>query len=157
MKQLNLPSYAYELRNQDGQRVILDSIRKRFVPLTEEEWVRQHFAQFLLRHKDVPRASMSIEVSIPIRERYYRADIVVYDRQIRPVLVVECKRPSVNIGQEAFNQIGHYNVELQVPYLMVTNGLQHFCCVVDHARRNYRFLDEIPSYQTMISFNPHVH
>ncbi len=156
MRQLNLPSYEYELRNQDGRRVILDPIRKRFVPLTDEEWVRQHFVQYLLRNMEVPPASISIEVSIPIRDRYYRADIVVYDRQIKPVLVVECKRPSVKIGQEAFNQIGHYNTGLQVPYLIVTNGMRHYCCVVDHLQRSYHFLDEIPSYQKMILFARHV-
>ena len=156
MEQLNLPPYEYVLRNHEGQRVILDTIRKRFVPLTPEEWVRQHFVQFLINDRGTPSPLISIEVSIPIRDRYCRADIVVYNRQIQPVLVVECKRSSVKLGQEVFNQIGQYNVELKVPYLIVTNGMQHYCCTVDSSNQGYRFLDEIPSYQTMILSTGHV-
>ena len=151
MEQLNLPPYEYELRNQAGRRVILDPIRKRFVPLTPEEWVRQHFIQYLIRNQSVPQALIAVEVAIPMQDRHYRADIVAYDRQIEPVLVVECKRPSVKLGQDVFNQIGHYNVALRVPYLVVTNGIQHYCCMIDRTHHNHRFLDEIPTYQTMIS------
>jgi len=156
MEQLNLPPYDYVLRNQAGRRVILDSIRKRFVPLTPEEWVRQHFAQYLIRNLEAPPALIAIEVAIPIQDRYYRADIVVYNRQIKPVLIVECKRPSVKLGQNVFNQIGHYNVTFKVPYLVVTNGIQHYCCKVDHTNHDYHFLDKIPSYQTMVLPIEHV-
>lgn len=150
MEQLNLPPYNYEIRNQAGRRVILDPVRKRFVPLTPEEWVRQHFVQYLIRNLDVPPGLVGIEVAIPIQDRHYRADIVIYDRRVVPVMVVECKRPSVQLSQDTFNQIGHYNATLKVPYLVITNGMQHYCCMIDHAHRSYRFLDEIPSYKTMI-------
>lgn len=150
MEQLNLPPYNYEVRNQAGRRVILDPVRKRFVPLTPEEWVRQHFVQYLIRNLDVPPGLVGIEVAIPKQDHHYRADIVIYDRRVEPVMVVECKRPSVQLSQDTFNQIGHYNTTLKVPYLVITNGMQHYCCMVDHAHRSYRFLDEIPSYKTMI-------
>jgi len=150
MEQLNLPTYDYELRNDNGRIVILDPIRKRFVSLTPEEWVRQHFVQYLMSHLSVPQGLIQIEVSIPIRGRLYRADIVVYNRQIVPILVVECKRPSITLGQEVFNQVGYYNLGLKVPYLVVTNGMQHYCCRVDQPLRSYQFLDQIPSFDTMI-------
>ncbi len=150
MEQLNLPSYPFEIRNQAGQRVILDQVRKRFVPLTPEEWVRQHFVQYLIRDLDVPLGLIGLEVAIPIQDRHYRADILIYDRRVEPVMIVECKRPSVQLRQDTFDQIGHYNTQLKVPYLVITNGMQHYCCMVDHAHRFYRFLDEIPSYKTMI-------
>ena len=150
MEQLNLPPYNYDVRNRAGRRVILDPVRKRFVPLTPEEWVRQHFVQYLIRKLDVPPGLVGIEVAIPMQDRHYRADIVIYDRRVEPVMVVECKGPSVQLSQDTFNQIGHYNAKLKVPYLVITNGMQHYCCVVDHANRSYRFLDEIPSYKTMI-------
>ncbi|MCY4204723.1 MAG: type I restriction enzyme HsdR N-terminal domain-containing protein [Bacteroidetes bacterium] len=150
MDQLNLPPYDYVLRNHAGRRVILDPIRKRFVPLTPEEWVRQHFVQYLINNLEVPSAMIAVEVVIPIQERHFRADIVVHGRQVDPVLIVECKRPSIQLGQDVFNQIGHYNVALKVPYLVVTNGMQYSCCLVNHIQHSYQFLDEIPSYQTMI-------
>lgn len=150
MEQLNLPPYNYELRNKDGRRVILDPIRQRFVSLTAEEWVRQHFIQYLIRNLEVPQALIGVEVAIPIQDRYYRADIVVYGRQLEPVLIVECKAPSVRLSQDTFNQIGHYNKGLKVSYLVVTNGLKHYCCRIDHTNRDYLFLHEIPLYQTMI-------
>ena len=149
MEQLNLPAYDYELRNYNGRIVILDPIRQRFVSLTPEEWVRQHFVQYLMRDLNVPRGLIEIEVSIPIRERLYRADIVVYNRQVEPILVVECKRPSITLGQEVFNQVGYYNLGLKVQYLIVTNGMQHYCCKVDQSRQSYHFLDQIPSFETM--------
>ncbi len=150
MEKLNLPSYDYTLRTQNKQRVILDPIRKRFVPLTPEEWVRQHFVQYLIRNFGVPPALIGIEVSIPIQDRYYRADIVVYNRQIQPVMIVECKRPSVQLTQNTFDQVGHYNIALKVPYLAIANGMMYYCCIFDQISRSYRFLDEIPHYQTLI-------
>ena len=150
MEQLNLPPYKYEIRSQSGRRVILDPIRKRFVPLTPEEWVRQHFIQYLIQNLDVPPVLTEVEVTVPIDGRHYRADIVVYNRLLEPILMVECKRPSLKMGQNVFDQIGHYNSGLHVPYLVVTNGMQHYCCRVDHIHRTYHFLDKIPSYQTMV-------
>jgi len=153
MERLNLPTYDYELRNQDGRVVILDTIRKRFVTLTPEEWVRQHFVQYMINHLDFPCGLIGIEVSIPIRERHYRADIVGYDRQVVPLLLVECKRPSVKLNQDVFNQIGYYNIGFNVPYLVITNGMEHYCCLINHSDQSYQFLDAIPSYTTMTSSN----
>ena len=150
MQQLNLPSCHCELRNRNGRSVILDPIRKRFVPLTPEEWVRQHFIQYLIQHLHVPPAMIAVEVTIPIQDRHYRADIVVYGRAVEAILIVECKGYSVKLGQNVFNQIGLYNAAVKVPYLIVTNGMQHYCCKLDYADRTYDFLDEIPSYQSMI-------
>ncbi len=149
MEQLNLPTYNYQLRDHHGRIVILDTIRKRFVPLTPEEWVRQHFVQYMISHLDIPRGLIGVEVTIPIRNQIYRADIVAYDRQVDPLLLVECKRPSVKLNQEVFNQIGHYNTGFNVPYLVITNGMEHYCCVINHSDHSFQFLDTIPSYDTM--------
>jgi len=156
MEQLNLPTYNYELRNKDGRIVILDPIRKRFVQLTPEEWVRQHFVQYMINHLGIPRGLIGIEVTIPIRDRHYRADIVAYSQQVAPLLLIECKRPSVKLNQEVFNQIGHYNLGFNVPYLVITNGMEHYCCMINHSDHSYQFLDKIPSYDSMISSTQNV-
>ena len=155
MEKLNLPDYDYTLRRtQNGHRIILDPIRKRFVPLTPEEWVRQHFVQFLIRHLKVPPASIRIEVSIPIPKKdppfYLRADIVIYNRNFQPVMIVECKRSSVQLTQDTFNQIARYNATLKVPYLVITNGMEYNCCIVDQTNQTWHLIEEIPHYQTLI-------
>ena len=151
MEQLNFPSYNFDVRNADGSVVILDRVRQRFVPLTPEEWVRQHLIQYLVEDLDVPKGFIALEASIPAHDRNYRADVVVYDRNMQPVLIAECKNPSVKIKQDVFDQIGLYNTVCKAPYLLVTNGLQHYCCRVDHKNRESRFTNELPSYQKMIS------
>ena len=151
MEPLSFPSYNFEIRNEAEKVVILDRVRQRFVPLTPEEWVRQHLIQYLIEALDVPQGFIAVEAPIPMHDRYYRADIVVYDRKMRTVLIAECKNPSVKIKQDVFNQIGRYNTVCKAPYLLVTNGLQHHCCMVDHKNREFRFLNELPSYRTMIT------
>ncbi len=147
--ELNLPKYDFRIKNKDNQLYIFDSIRKKYYVLTPEEWVRQHFVWFLISDKQYPKGRMGIEVPVKINGMTKRADILFYDQQGQPELMVECKRPSVLITQETFDQIARYNRSLKVKTLIVTNGLQHYCCEMDHENMRYSFLEEIPKYTTL--------
>ncbi|APD05764.1 site-specific DNA-methyltransferase (adenine-specific) [Flavobacteriaceae bacterium UJ101] len=144
--ELNLPKYEFRTKNTDNQLYIFDSIRKKYYVLTPEEWVRQHFVQFLIHEKQYPKGRMGIEIPVQINGMTKRADILFYNQQGKPELIVECKRPSVAITQDTFDQIARYNMILKAKTLIVTNGLQHYCCEMDHEKMRYYFLENIPSY-----------
>ena len=146
MQALNLPKTSLKITKQGGRLAVLDVLRKRYVSLTPEEWVRQHFVSFLLLHKGFPAARMANEVGISLNHTAKRCDTVVYDRTLRPRVIVEYKAPTVNITQQVFDQICRYNMVLQVDYLIVSNGLAHYCCKVDYDAHTYTFLKEIPEY-----------
>jgi len=151
MQQLNLP--AYEMRLMDGKSGkprIFDPIRRRFVSLTPEEWVRQHFLNFLVNYKHYPPSLIAVEVSLTYHKLQKRGDIVVYGNHGRPCLIVECKAPEVQITQDVFDQIAMYNMSLLVDWLVVTNGIDHFACRIDHPARSYSFLQDIPSYDQIV-------
>ncbi len=146
MQPLNLPAYDFRIQNRRGKEMIFDPIRQKYVRLTPEEWVRQHFVQYLVRERGVPQALVAVEMGFTYQRMARRADVVVYDRQGRPLMMVECKAPEVEIRQDVFDQVARYNRVVQARYLVVTNGLVHFCCVLDPAQHTYRFLDELPMY-----------
>lgn len=129
---------------KDDKPFILDVIRRQYVALTPEEWVRQHFVHFLINHKGYPQSLMANEVQLKLNGMSRRCDTVVYDRALKPRVIVEYKAPSVNITQKVFDQICRYNMVLQVDYLIVTNGLTHYCCKVDNEVRSYTFLRDVP-------------
>lgn len=144
---LNLPKYEFRIKNKDNQPYIFDFIRKKYYLLTPEEWVRQHFVRYLIEEKKYPKGRIGVEILVKINGMNKRSDIVVYDEKGNPLLIVECKRPEVAITQETFDQIARYNLQLNAQFLIVTNGLQHFCCQMDFENQNYIFLEEIPDYQ----------
>jgi len=150
MQELNLPSYNFRLKKDDGQNRIFDEIRKKFVALTPEEWVRQHFIRFLIDKKSVPAGLMILEKQIIMNTMARRPDILIHNKQGEPILIVECKAPEVEVTQDAFDQIARYNSVLKVPYLIVTNGMRHYCCLMDYCDNTYRFLEDIPDYDEMI-------
>jgi len=150
MQELNLPSYNFRLKKDDGQNRIFDEIRKKFVALTPEEWVRQHFIRFLIDKKSIPAGLMILEKQIIMNTMARRPDILIHNKQGEPILIVECKAPEVDITQDAFDQIARYNSVLKVPYLIVTNGIRHYCCLMDYRDNTYRFLEDIPDYDEMI-------
>ena len=150
MQELNLPSYNFRLKKDDGQNRIFDEIRKKFVALTPEEWVRQHFIRFLIDKKNVPAGLMILEKQIIMNTMARRPDILIHNKQGEPILIVECKASEVEITQDAFDQIARYNSVLKVPYLVVTNGMRHYCCRMDYRDNTYRFLEDIPDYDEMI-------
>lgn len=149
MQELNLPKYQISVKSENGKTLILDVIRKKHVILTPEEWVRQHFVQFLISEKKVPATLIAVEKSLRLNRLGKRTDIVVYDNKLQPLLVVECKAPDVNISQETFDQIARYNMAINAHYLIVTNGLQHFTCFIDHEKQAYTFLPDIPTYDEL--------
>jgi hypothetical protein len=150
METLNLPTYDLRVSERNGKRVVYDPIRQTYVKLTPEEWVRQHFLQYLIQELDVPAGLVATEASFQYESQTWRADIVAYDRQGTPLLLVECKAPSVSIGQDAFDQGARYNLVLNARYLVVTNGLAHYACRVDLNAGTYAFLDDLPPYDAQL-------
>lgn len=150
MQDLNLPQYDFRIEGSEDQLSIFDPIRKKYVALTPEEWVRQHFIQYLIHEKNLPSGLILLEKTLVYNKMKRRPDIVAHDRQGKPILIVECKAPDVKITQETFDQIARYNSVLKVPYLIVTNGMKHYCCLMDYSLGKYAFLKDIPMYEEMI-------
>ena len=150
MLELNLPSFDKKVIQKEGKPFIFDIIRRQYVALTPEEWVRQHFVHFLIGTKGYPQSLMANEVQLKLNGMSRRCDTVAYDRTLRPRVIVEYKAPTVNITQQVFDQICRYNMVLQVDYLIVSNGLAHYCCKVDNTTHTYTFLKDIPSYEEVV-------
>ena len=150
MLELNLPPFDKKITKKDDKAFILDVIRRQYVALTPEEWVRQHFVHFLIEHKGYPQSLMGNEVQLKLNGMSRRCDTVVYDRALRPRVIIEYKAPSVSITQKVFEQICRYNMVLQVDYLIVSNGMAHYCCKVDYVTRSYTFVEDIPEYSNIV-------
>ncbi len=146
MKNLNFPSYSFRIKNSENNTYIFDVIRKKFVVLQPEEWVRQNCIQFLINEKNFPVNLINVEKVVKINGLNKRYDIIAYNSDGSIFLIVECKAPEVKISQSAFDQIARYNLTLKASYLMVTNGLNHYFCTIDHNLGIYNFLKELPSY-----------
>ncbi|MFO8234312.1 MAG: type I restriction enzyme HsdR N-terminal domain-containing protein [Bacteroidales bacterium] len=149
MGQLNLPSYLFKIITKEQNKYIFDEIRKKFLLLTPEEWVRQNFIKYLIDQKNYRPNLFHIEMSFELEQYHYRADVVVYNRSFKPALIVECKAPDVKISQKQFDQIALYNIRLKVPYLVVTNGIDHYCCKIDYQNGSYDFINSIPDYSDL--------
>ena len=150
MESLNLPTYSFNIKSAGKRKVIFDKLRKRFVTLTPEEWVRQNFISFLIEEKKYPPALIAVEMSIEVNMLKKRCDIVVFDREGYPAVIIECKAPEVKISQKSFDQIAAYNIRLKVNYLIVTNGLDFYCCLINHKANSYSFLKEIPAFEDAV-------
>ena len=147
MQQLNLPPFEANIKKQNGMVKILDILRQKFVVLTPEEWVRQHFVHFLIEQKGYSKTLMANEVAVTLNGMSRRCDTVVYRQEgMKPLMIVEYKRPDVEITQRVFEQICRYNMVLEVEWLVVSNGLKHYCCQVDIKNGGYAFMKDIPSY-----------
>lgn len=153
MQALNLPKTELKMVRKDGKSMIFDILRRRFVVLTPEEWVRQHFVHFLLEHKGYPAACIGNEISLSLNGTQKRCDSVVYDTDAAPLMIIEYKRPHVSVTQKVFEQISRYNIEMRVRWLVVSNGLQHYCCHIDYETGTYRYLPDIPDWSTINSKN----
>lgn len=148
MQNLNFPPYSFRLKNSENNTHIFDVIRKKFVVLQPEEWVRQHCIQYLIHEKNYPISLINVEKVVLINGLKKRYDIVVFNPDGSITLVVECKAPKVNISQSSFDQIARYNLTLKALHLMVTNGLNHYFCTMNHDLGNYEFLETLPNYNT---------
>jgi len=148
MISLDLLSYQNQLRTKkvENKKFIFDPIRKKYLVLQPEELVRQLLVLFLIHEKKISKNRIGIEKSLKVNTLNRRLDILIYDDAIQPQMLIECKAPSVKIDQSTFEQIARYNLPLQVPYLLVTNGLSTYCCKMDYEKETFEFLDELPNY-----------
>lgn len=147
MEPLNLPPRDLNIKSDGQNTYIFDVIRKKYLVLTPEEWVRQNFVHYLIQDLHYPAPLMMTENGLKLFNTQKRSDIVVYDRNGSPLVVVECKAADVKITQETFNQVARYNIKFKAPLIIVTNGLNHYCAKFDAATSRYTFLKEIPQYK----------
>ena len=143
---LNLPPFPFKISDDNGQLSLFDVIRKRDIILTPEEWVRQHFVQYLINQNGYPKSLIKLEGGHKLHGMAKRTDIVVYNPSGEKILLVECKAPSVKIDQKTFDQIARYNMVHKVRLLAVTNGLQHYYCHIDFEKGDYKFIEQLPVY-----------
>ena len=146
MQKLNLPTYTFKLKSNENKMLIFDKLRKKYVVLTPEEWVRQHFVEFLIQDKKYPISLIALEKQLTINNRKKRTDILVFNAIGNHDIIVECKAPNIKITQDTFDQIARYNLKLKANYLIVTNGLEHFYCKMDFENETYIFLKDFPDY-----------
>jgi len=149
MFDLNLPAYDYKIRSVNGKNEIFDFLRHKFVALTPEEWVRQHFTHYLINEKAYPAGRTVQEAFVLYNGRKKRCDTVIYNDTLQPLVIVEYKAPNVDITQKVFDQISAYNFALHVNYLIVSNGMKHFCCRMDYENHRVEFLPDIPDYNQL--------
>ena len=147
MQDLNFPKFSYRIKNTENNTAIFDIVRKKYVVLQPEEWVRQHCLHFLIEVKGYPKSLINVEKELKVNGLKKRYDIVVYHSDGRVRLIVECKAAHIPIRQETFNQIARYNLVLNADHLMVTNGINHYYCQMDYKSQSYKFLRELPDYQ----------
>ncbi|WP_073314468.1 type I restriction enzyme HsdR N-terminal domain-containing protein [Aquimarina spongiae] len=146
MPKLNFPAYQFRFKSSENKVSIFDRIRKKFIVLTPEEWVRQHTVHYLIEDKKYPESLMNVEKLIKIHDLNKRYDIIIYNPDGSILLIVECKSNTVKITQEVFDQIARYNLALKAQYLMITNGIHHYYCQMDYENEQYTFLKDIPDY-----------
>ena len=149
MFHINLPSFHIKVIDRNGKLAVFDTLRKRYVALTPEEWVRQHFINYLITCKSYPASLLANEITLTFNGMTRRCDSVLYRRDLTPQLIIEYKAPHIPITQKTFDQICSYNMILQVGYLIVSNGMTHYCCKINYEKKNYQFLPEIPDYHEL--------
>lgn len=146
MQELNFPKFEFRFKNNENKVSIFDVIRKRFMVLQPEEWVRQHCVHYLITVKKYPISLINVEKELKVNDLKKRYDIVVFNTDGTIHLIVECKAPKIEIKQNTFDQIARYNLALNATYLMVTNGINHYYCNMDFEAEKYHFLQDIPEY-----------
>jgi len=149
LQPLQLPPYPFKIIEHNGQLTLFDSIRKKHIIITPEEWVRQHFVQYLINQKGYPKTLIKLEGGLKLHGNTKRTDIVVFNPSGEKILLIECKAPSVNIDQKVFDQVARYNMVHKVGLLVVSNGLKHYYCRIDFINQKYRFIDDLPDYKNI--------
>ncbi len=129
--------------------MIFDFLRRKYVALTPEEWVRQHFTHYLVEHKGYPKGLLGNEIELQIGDKRLRCDSILYNKVAQPQMIIEYKAPTVPLQQKVFDQISAYNLLLRVDYLLISNGMEHYCCKMDYEHRKYIFLQDIPDYEKL--------
>lgn len=149
MVKLNLPEYNFRFRKSNGKTEIFDEFRMKFVSHAPEEWVRQNLLKYLHTDKKIPKGLIAIERGLKVNRLQKRTDIVVYNKKGEACMIVECKAPEVTINQNSFEQIARYNMTLKVDYLLVSNGLNHYCCKINFQEQSFTFIEEVPDFVTL--------
>ena len=149
MFRLNLPTYEIKIAQRGNKQLIFDFLRRKYVALTPEEWVRQHFVHYLVEHKGYPAGLLGNEIELTVGEKHLRCDSILYNKVALPQMIIEYKAPHIKLQQKTFDQISAYNLLLKVDYLIVSNGMQHICCRMDYENQKYCFLEDIPNYQEL--------
>ncbi len=148
MQKLNFTTYNFRFKNSENKVSIFDEIRKKFIVLTPEEWVRQHVVQYFLQEKKYPKSHINVEKVLKINDLKKRYDIVIFNPDGTICILIECKAPEIKISQTTFDQIARYNLTLKAQFLMVTNGLNHYFCQMDFENEKYHFLKELPEFKS---------
>jgi virulence-associated protein VagC len=152
LKQLNLPEYSFRIIRKGGAEMILDPLRKKYIKLTPEEWVRQNFIQYLIHEGKYPAGLIGIEVMFRYNKLKKRVDILVHNRKGEPVMIVECKSDEVKLNDKVSDQIVEYNMNFRIPYLVVTNGMQHYAVkITDYEQHKFDYLMAIPLYEDLLT------
>ncbi len=146
MKKLNLPHYTFKFKEAEGKTFIFDSFRKKYVVLTAEEWVRQNFLTYMSEEKGYKPSLIVVEASLKYNRLKKRCDALIYNTKGERIMIIECKSPEIALSQNVFDQAVRYNYPLKVIYIVITNGLTHYCCEIDYGSGQYRFLETIPRY-----------
>ncbi len=146
MQKLNFPDYQFRFKNSKNKIAIFDEIRKKFIILTPEEWVRQNVVRYLLEEKKYPKSLINVEKTLKINGLTKRYDVVIFNNDGSINVLIECKSTDIKISQTVFDQIARYNMTLKANYLMVTNGLNHYFCKIDFENEKYSFLESLPNY-----------
>lgn len=144
---LNLPSFNIKLQGTREHPRVFDILRRRYVALTPEEWVRQNFIHYLIESLNYPATLLANEMRLQVGQKQLRADSVLFDTELKPRMIIEYKAPNIAITQKVFDQISAYNLMLHADYLIVSNGMRHYCCKMDYYNNSYLFMDHIPKYE----------
>jgi hypothetical protein len=146
LQEINFPPFETKLILENGRTKIWDNLRKKYLVLTPEEWVRQHLVNYMINEKQYPAQLIGLEKSLTYNHRKKRCDLIVFNKEAKPLLLAECKAPSVEITQETFFQIATYNKIFEAKYFLLTNGIKHFCCEIDYFNSKIHFLENIPTF-----------
>lgn len=149
MNNLNLPSFQYKIKHIENKAYIYDILRKKFIVITPEEWVRQHFVNYLIGYLNYPKQLIANEVSIRLNSTSKRCDTVIYTKTLQPQMIIEYKSPDIELSQAVFDQVMRYNMVLRVKYIILSNGIKHICSRIDYENNRYIFLPEIPQYEDL--------
>ena len=149
MLSLNLPPFDVKMQQRNGKNFIFDPLRRKYISLTPEEWVRQHFIHFLTNYKGYPKGLLANEIQLNLNGTKKRCDTVLFNKDLNARMIIEYKAPNIEITQAVFDQITRYNMVLKVEYLIVSNGIHHYCCHIDYSTMQYTFLPDIPTYSEL--------
>lgn len=150
MHKLNLPLYQFNIIEKENNKLqIFDEIRRKYVALNPEEWVRQNFVKYLIEEKKFPKGLIAIEMAIDISKNTNRCDIVCFNKEAKAVVIVECKAPKLKINKEVFEQTARYNMNLKTKYVIMTNGMSHYCCMIDYIEKKVVYLKDIPMFSEL--------